>query len=232
MDVFEQGLAVDVAAASGWWLIARPAGEEPPVGAGGGGLSGGGDGGVAVAGPFAERLDAEAAALAAGPDTAGVRVAYGARCGDGTLLERSTPGERAWLAGLGWALDRLGEDWALPEDDPRVSLVVELAAALTDAGLPLHDAAPGTAPHTAIDDTSREVLDGAGGVSLTPTAGGVVVAWRAHDRLDHERVRGAAATAAVGQAMGAALAGVLTALGFQLRPLAGSSAHLVPVSDR
>ena len=96
------------------------------------------------------------------------------------------------------------EDWAplLAEEDPLTTLVVEVTAALSEAGLPLHDA-PGTGG----------ALGGAC-LTTTPDLDGVVVAWRQHDRMSVDQVHGAAPDAAVQQAMNRALAEVLTARGF------------------
>jgi hypothetical protein len=55
--------------------------------------------------------------------------------------------------------------------------------------------------------------------------GGVVVSWRAHDRLhDH---RGAAANATVQQSMNAAIADVLANLGFVVEPFGPAGSSLV-----
>ena len=47
------------------------------------------------------------------------------------------------VAELGGQLDRLPEDWddLLTDDDALTTLVVEVAAALVEAGLPVHDCA-------------------------------------------------------------------------------------------
>ena len=119
----------------------------------------------ALAGPFADRIDADWAALADGLPAVSV---YGARSADGHVAARPSPEERAWLAELGDQLDRLPTEWdeLLSDTDPLTTLVVEVAAALVEAGLPLHDA-PEDSP--------------AGGVCLMPelAARGVVVSWRA-----------------------------------------------------
>jgi len=102
----------------------------------------------------------------------------------------------------------------LSDADPLTPLVVEVAAALVEAGLPLHDA-PGPSA--------------AGGVSLLPdpAAGGVVVTWRAHDRMSVHHLRGAAAHATVQQSMDAALAEILGNLGFVVEPHGGTGGSLV-----
>jgi hypothetical protein len=165
---------------SGWWLV----GESAQV----------------LAGPFPDRIDADWAALSEG--LAAVAV-FGTRRVDGGVAVRPSPQERAWLGELGDQLDRLPEDWdaLISDTDPVTTLMVEVAAALVEAGLPLHDAA-GERP--------------GGGVCLVPELGsrGVLVSWRAHDRMSLEHVRGAAADAAVQALMGATLAGVLAELGF------------------
>ena len=179
---------------SGWWLVDESA--------------------EVVAGPFADRIDADWAALADG--LAAVAV-FGARRPDGGVAPRPTPQDRAWLGELGDQLDRLPEDWdtLLTDTDPLTTLLVEVAAALVEAGLPLHDAAEGGRP--------------GGGVSLVPELGygGVLVSWRAHDRMSLEQVRGAAADVAVQQMMGATLAGVLAELGFVVEPYGSGGSSLV-----
>src|SRR5947208_9039745 len=111
----------------GWWLVADE--DDGPS--------------RIVAGPFLDRAEAGWAAGADGHGGVdGARPDYGIRRADGTLNRRPSPQDWAWLAHLGGELDRLPEDWdaALEEDDPLVTLVVEVAAALAEAGLPLHDA--------------------------------------------------------------------------------------------
>jgi hypothetical protein len=183
----------------GWWLVVP-----------------GSDGGIAqvVAGPFADRAEA---GWAVEGHADGVQTVYGVRHGDGVLKRRPSPQEWAWLAHLGGQLDRLPEDWdaVLSDEDPMTTLVVEVAAAICEAGLPLHDA-------TGAD---REV----GGACLTPepTLGGILVSWRQHDRMSVDRVHGAAADAAVQHAMNRALADVLTVRGFDVDPVGGGSGSFV-----
>ena len=64
---------------------------------------------------------------------------------DGSVALRPSPEERAWLAELGDQLDRLPADWdeLLTDTDPLTTLLVEVAAALVESGLPLHDAPQG-----------------------------------------------------------------------------------------
>jgi hypothetical protein len=111
-------------------------------------------------------------------------------------------------------LDRLPEDWDadLPDDDPLVTLVVEVVAALTEAGLPL-----------------REQTGETGGVCLTPQHGldGIVVAWRQHDRMSVERVHGPDADVVAQQVMNHALADLLAARGFAVGAFGGGSGHVV-----
>ena len=179
---------------SAWWLVDGEEGED------------------VVAGPFPGRFEAEWAALAEG-HPASTSPAHGVQGPGGGLLLRQTPAERAWYAELGDHLDRLPDDWdgLLTEDDALTTLVVEVAAALIDAGLPLHDGSerePGSEGP-------------AGGVCLTPDPGGhgVLVAWRQHDRMDVLGVRGTAAGTAVRRAMTAAVAEVLRELDFQVEPI-------------
>ena len=165
-----------------------------------------------VAGPFADRLGADWAALAGMP---GAPV-HGVRRPDGGLTPRPTPEDRAWLAELGDQLDRLPEHWDedLSDDDPTGTLVVEVAAALVEAGLPLHDCAGDGA---------------AGGVCLTPVpdCAGVLVSWRQHDRMGVDQVRGPGTVAAVQWTMNAAVAGCLEQLGFLVAPIGSSGCSLV-----
>ena len=183
---------------TGWWLVAEA------------------DDGTAaevVAGSFADRLDADWAALATG---LAARAAHGVLRPDGGLVLRPSPAERAWLAELGEQLDRLPEDWdeLLTDTDPLTTLVVEVAAALVEAGMPLYDFAQ---PNPA------------GGVCLTPEPAcrGVLVAWRPHDRMSVQRARGAAAEAAVQHLMNATIADVLEQLGFVVERFGSTGCTLV-----
>ncbi len=167
----------------------------------------------ALAGPFGDRIDADWAALSGGLPAVS---AYGARRGDGTVASRPSPEERAWLAELGDQLDRLPTEWdtLLSDTDPLTTLVVEVAAALVESGLPLHDAPEG---HPA------------GGVCLMPepAAQGVVVSWRAHDRMSVLHLRGAAANTTVQQSMNAAIADILANLGFVVESFDATGSSLV-----
>jgi hypothetical protein len=60
-----------------------------------------------------------------------------------------------------------------------------------------------------------------------PAAGGVVVSWRAHDRMSAQHLRGAAANATVQQSMDAAIAEILGNLGFVVEPHRGTGGSLV-----
>ena len=178
---------VDPDAVPGWWLVDE-AGDQA---------------GQVVAGPFADRVDADWAALSAGLSEA--QAVHGVQRADGGIVRRQSPEEKAWLAELGDQLDRLPEDWdeLLSDDDALTTLVVEVAAALVEAGLPVHDCVGS---------------ESAGGVCLTPGPhyGGVVVSWHQHDRMSAQYVRGASMTATVQDSMNATVAGLLTTMGFEV----------------
>jgi hypothetical protein len=185
------------AVCSGWWLVV---GETDVPGR-------------IVDGPFPDRTDATWAA----GGRAELCCAYGVRRADGSLGRRPSPQEWAWLEHLGGQLDRLPDDRdaAISDEDPLTTLVVEVAAALAETGLPLHDATGS---------------DGAlGGACLTPepVLGGIVVTWRQHDRMSVDRVHGAGADAAVQQVMNRALADVLVARGFAVGPFGTATGHVV-----
>ena len=182
---------------SGWWLVVEDDGQ-----------------GRIVAGPFPDRAEARwAAALT--PE--GARPVYGVRRADGGLTRKPSPQDWAWLAHLGEQLERLPDDWAtvLSDDDPLTTLVVEVTAALTEAGLPLHDSAGPS--------------DEAGGACLIPQSelGGIVVTWRQHDRMSIDRVHGATPDGLVQQVMNRAVAEVLAARGFVVEAFGGASGHIV-----
>jgi hypothetical protein len=166
-----------------------------------------------LAGPFADQVDADWAALA--DDLLAVAV-FGAVRADGAIAPRPTPQDRAWLVELGDQLDRLPEDWdaLLTDTDPLTTLVVEVAAALVEAGLPLYDSAQGRP---------------AGGVCLVPETqcSGVLVSWRTHDRMSVHGSRGGEADAAVQQLMNATLADVLAQLGFVVQVFGDTGCSLV-----
>jgi hypothetical protein len=189
-------------ACQGWWLV-----DDEVDGPG-----------RIVAGPFPDRADA---GWAAATDEHGaledVRPVYGFRRADGGLTRRPSPQDRTWLAHLGEQLDRLPDDWdaGLSEDDPFATLVVEVTAALAEAGLPVRDPS----------GADREV----GGVCLTPepVLGGIVVSWRQHDRISVDQVHGAEADAVVQQVMNRALADVLVVRGFVVDSFGGAGGHVV-----
>jgi hypothetical protein len=186
------GVVVGDSQCSGWWLV-DDAAEGP---------------GRILAGPFPDRTEAAWAAGAYERATGGIRPVHGRRRPDGGLDRRPATEEWAWLAHLGQQLDRLPPGWdeGLAEDDVVVTLVVEVAAVLLEAGLPLHDA----------HGPARE----SGGVCLTPAPGldGLVVSWRRHDRMSVEQVHGAAADDVVAQTMTRALVDVLAVHGFVVEP--------------
>jgi len=193
-------VVVDGSVRQGWWLVSGE--ENGPV--------------RIVAGPFADRTEAAWAAAAEDGDE-DLWPVYGARRADGSLARRPSPQEWAWLSHLGEQLDRLPEDWdgVVGDDDPLTTLVVEVTAALAEAGLPLHD------PMGAGSEL--------GGACLTPEPelGGIVVTWRQHDRMSIEQVHGAAVDAVVQQVMNRALADVLALRGFAVDPFGGASGHVV-----
>jgi hypothetical protein len=181
----------------GWWLVVD--GDEGA--------------GRIVAGPFDDRADA---VWAAG-EQVGAQPVFGFRRADGGLNRRPSPQEWAWLEHLAEQLDRLPDDWdtVISEDDPLTTLVVEVAAALSEAGLPMHDAT----------GDARDV----GGACLTPEPGlgGIVVTWRQHNRMSVEQIHGAAADFVVQQVMNRALADVLVARGFSVDGVPLGSGHVV-----
>jgi hypothetical protein len=186
----------------GWWLAADDEAGVSRV----------------VDGPFPDRADAAwAAGVHEHPGPDAVRPVYGLRRADGVLCSRPSPQEWAWLAHLGDQLDRLPEDWHadLSDEDPLATLVVEVAAAVAEAGLPLHDT---TGP-------DREI----GGACLTPepALGGIVVTWRQHDRMSVDQIHGTDADAVVQQVMNHALAEVLRLRGFAVEAFGGASGHVV-----
>lgn len=182
----------------GWWLVVE---EECGRGR-------------VLAGPFGDRAEAAWAAVR----HSGGRPVYGVRRPSGVLERRPSAEDWAWLGHVGEQLERLPEGWdaELPGDDePLTTLLVELAAALVEAGLPIHDA---TGP-------GRD----AGGVSLRPLPelDGIVVAWRQHDRMSVEQVHGSDADSAVQEVLNRALADVLAVRGFDVRPFGEGSASVV-----
>jgi hypothetical protein len=122
------------------------------------------------------------------------------------------------------ARDRLTDGLGnpLPSGDPDAPLARDVAAALTESGLNLHDCAP---------HHPRYRL---GGVCVLPVPGshnpdgqgGIAVSWTTHNllALDWERGREQQDTQ---QAMNHALASVLKALGYQVQPFGTGGATLV-----
>jgi hypothetical protein len=188
----------------GWWLVVD--GVDGP--------------GRVVAGPFADRADARWAASS--EPTGEARPVHGVRRPDGGLDRRPSPQEWAWLAHLGEQLERLPDGWAtdLDEEDPLVTLVVEVTAALGEAGLPLYDA----------HGTGREL----GGACLTPERGigGIVVSWRQHDRMSLDQVHGAVSDTVVQQVLNRAVADVLLARGFEVEPFGAAGGHVIRSTSR
>ena len=184
-----------------WWLVAEFA-ELP--------------GEQVVSGPFADRIEAEWAGL-----TGAGQPVHGVRRADGRVVRRQLPEERAWLSDLSDQLDRLPAEWDhdFADDDELVTLVVEVASALVESGLPLHDCVGEEA---------------AGGVCLTPEPGrpGIVVSWHQHHRANSEDVRSAELHGAVQAAMNIALAECLLQLGFEVEPFGDSGCSLVVVGTR
>jgi len=60
-----------------------------------------------------------------------------------------------------------------------------------------------------------------------PGSGSIVVAWRTHDRLAVDQVRGIAVGNALQRTMTAAIGDVLAELGFAVLPLPSGAGHLV-----
>ena len=177
-----------------------------------------------TAGPFATRVDAALAEFSSVRAEGDWLVpAHGIRREDGSLAPRFSTDDRAWLAHLSEQLDRLADDWdALIDDaDPLTGLVCEVAAAVAEAGLPLHDCAGRTA--------SPQL----GGVCLTPSPGqrGVIVTWTQHDRMALGQVRGGDADRAAQVAMNRAVGEVLTAFGFMVEAFGSAEAHVVRAED-
>lgn len=190
------------AAAAGWWLVADSDVDPAPA-----------SGGHVLAGPFADRVEAEWAALSEGLEALPVHGVHDPARG---LVRRPCPEDRAWLDELGKHLDRLDDDWTelVTDGDALTTLVVELTAVLVEAGVSLHD---GTGN------------DPAGGACLTPAPGleGILVSWQPHERMSMHHGRGPAVAAAVHRTLNAALADLLAELGFAVEPFGSTSCYLV-----
>ncbi|MGY1711671.1 hypothetical protein ACI8AC_19415 [Geodermatophilus sp. SYSU D00758] len=186
--------------APAWWLVDQAA-DLP--------------GGEVVAGPFSDQLDADWVALSRQLADS-VRADHGVLREDGGLDRRSQPHERVWTQELGKHLVRLGEEWddLVTDDDALGTLVVDVAAALVEAGLPVHDCAGAGSE---------------GGVCLTPRAdrGGVLVSWHRHERMSVHRARGEALDTALQRTMNAALAEVLVQMGCTVQPHGPTGCSLV-----
>jgi hypothetical protein len=110
----------------------------------------------------------------------------------------------------------------VPADDPYALLAGEVAEALTEAGLTLHNCAPHHPQYRL------------GGVCVLPVSSGhnpdgqrgIAVSWTTHDLLAMDWERGRERQGAQ-EAMNRALAGVLKALGYQVRPFGTGGASLV-----
>jgi hypothetical protein len=195
---------VDPDAVPAWWLVDESGDQAGQV----------------LAGPFADQLDADWAALSAGLSESACAV-HGVQRRDGGIVRRQSPEEKAWLAELGDQLDRLPEDWdeLLTDDDALTTLVVEVAAALVEAGLPVHDCAGS---------------DSSGGVCLTPGPhyAGVVVSWHQHDRMSAQYVRGTAMTATVQETMNATVATLLAGMGFEVEPFGAGCSLVTDIRGR
>ena len=198
-----EAAAVESVTDLGWWLVD-------------------GDARV-VGGPFPTHLDAALSEVSSGVPTDAVVSAYGVRRDDGTLARRFSPDDRAFLAHLSAQLDRLADDWDLliSDADPLTGLVCEVAAALAEAGLPLHDC------------SGRTTGKALGGVCLTPSPAqqAVIVSWAQHDRISLGRARGARAEGAVQDSMTSAVGEVLAAFGFRVESLGEAAAHLVRAAE-
>lgn len=171
-----------------------------------------------VAGPFPDRIQADWAADPfehdGGPRPQAV---FGLRRADGGLDCGPSPEDDAWWSHLAEQLERLplGWDGALPEDDPLITLAVDVMAALTEIGLPVLDC--------------NALEEGAGGACVTPEPrlDGIIVSWRQQHRMSVEQVHGAEATAAVGRVMNGALASALALRGFVVEPFDGVGGNVV-----
>jgi hypothetical protein len=199
-----QEAVAKVATEQGWWLVDAD--------------------GRAAGGPFEAQVDAAIAELSwHGGSPAGADLTYGLRMDDGTVVRRFSPEDQGWLAHLSDQLNRLADEWDthISDADPLTGLVCELAAAVVEAGLPLHDCA------------GRTGSGALGGVCLTPSPSreGVIVTWSQHDRMAVHHVRGLEAEGCAQQTMSLAVADVLAAFGFIVETVEGTLAYLVRTGE-
>lgn len=135
---------------------------------------------------------------------------YGIRRDGGPLLPRPSPSEYAWRAFVTEQLTGLNDEARGRDSDPLAGLVRNVAAALLETGLPLHDCAA---------RASRRHL---GGVCLSPDpVEEAVIVGSQHERMSVERVRGTEAHRVVQATMNHALAHVLTGCGFTVQDVGG-----------
>jgi hypothetical protein len=185
----------------GWWLVVEEARASR-----------------LVAGPFSDRVEADLAVVPFQQgEQHGTQAVFGIRRADGGLDRRPSPEDEAWLAHLADQLDGVSGDLGagFSDDDPLGTLLVEVVAALSETGLPLYDA------------TGAGVV--LGGVCLAPQPGmgGILVAWRQHDRMSVDHIHGPAADASVQDVMNRALADVLMLRGFVVDGFGDGSCRLV-----
>ena len=174
-----------------------------------------------LAGPFSDRAEAAWSAASRNDRGAdGAHAVYGTRRDDGTLARRPSPQDWAWLAHLAEQLERLPEDWdaGFTEEDPLVTLVVEVTAALAEAGLSVHDASG-----------ARSEIGGACLIP-EPAVGGIVVTWRQHDRMSLDQLHGADVDDALQQVMNRAVGDVLRVRGFSVEAFGEGSGSVVRTS--
>ena len=191
-------------ARQGWWLVAQEASAFR-----------------VVAGPFSDRVEA---GIAADPSEHRGRQethpVFGTARADGGFDRMPSPEDRAWFAHVADQLERLDDDWdaGVSDEDPMVTLIVEVVAALSETGLPLYDST----------GVGREL----GGVCVTPEAGlgGILASWRQHDRVVIDQIHDAASVL-VQDAMNCALSDVLSLRGFRVDAFGEGSGLLIRQSS-